>query len=129
MKTLLALLALSPMTVFAMAPGFSDSPNGGQSCGRIIAGLHPAITWGDQVAYVEKINGKAQFDSRTRFKLPTGKHTINFAHTVVDSKGPITINIEPNTNYYIQWVFDKKIGNELYSGPYVFKKTHAKCRM
>lgn len=133
MKKLLLLILLGPLTVFAKAPemGAKQLDN---SCGRLIAGLHPSLSWGDEVARVIRIDGTAQFDNRTRFKLSPGTHSIKFEHGIVGNKEPLKLTIEPNTNYYIQWVFDHKLeGSDknapLYSGPYIFKQSTAQCSL
>jgi len=134
-KTILTLLTAC-LTVTSQY-SFANNKPADDSCGRIIAGLHPSITWGDNVARVMKIDGKTQFDSRTRFKLPPGKHSIEFSNVYLNASKTFEITIEKDTNYYLQWVFDytsnktdKNIKMDTpYSGPFVFKKKAEKCEL
>ena len=136
MKTLLYFLLFTTLPSFAYSPKVvNELLVTDNSCGRVIAGLHPSIRWGGSIAVVKTIDGVKQFDNRNRFRLSPGKHIIEFVNNMSNDSTTYKINIKPNTNYYVQWITDytptitvnNMPANEKYSGPLIYKTLEKQC--
>ena len=123
---------------FSYAGEMSDGNEDLKSpCGRIIAGFHPSIRFGNAIAIVKQIDEVREFEEKTHFRLTPREHSIDFFDRVSSDSTQFKVTIEPDTNYYIQWVTDYtpkiKINhmprNVKYSGPLIYKTRPKKCEL
>ncbi|WP_115716927.1 PDZ domain-containing protein [Gallaecimonas mangrovi] len=81
-------------------------------CGRVSVFFTPPQAHDQYPAYVNAIDGKGVVRSISVFKLPAGKHTIALHELITDYRlarrgggmemaKKVTINVEPNTIYYL----------------------------